>query len=93
MRSVSLHLFRVIFCGLLFDGLGGEAATSGAIEGNAASARVSEKLGYVKAGEGVVSPRGTPVREQRFRLGSTSWQPPFPIGIVGLGPCLPLFGL
>ena len=34
-----------------------------------------------------------PVREQWFSLGSTSWTPPFPIGIIGLAPCLPLFGL
>jgi RimJ/RimL family protein N-acetyltransferase len=84
---------RAAMLGLLFDGLGGETAMSGAIEGNVASARVSEKLGYAKVGEGVVSPRGTPVREQWFSLGSTSWTPPFPIGIIGLAPCLPLFGL
>ena len=36
--------------------------------GNVASERVSEKLGYVAAGEGVASPRGEPVREQHFRL-------------------------
>jgi RimJ/RimL family protein N-acetyltransferase len=83
---------RTAVLGLLFDGLGGEIATSGAIEGNIASARVSEKLGYAKAGEGVVAPRGTPLREQHFRLESSSWRPPFPIGITGLGPCLPLFG-
>jgi RimJ/RimL family protein N-acetyltransferase len=84
---------RAAVLGLLFDGLEGKTATSGAIEGNVASARVSEKLGYAKAGESVVSPRGTPVREQQYRLESSSWRPPFPIGITGLGPCLPLFGL
>jgi hypothetical protein len=84
---------RAAVLGLLFDGLGGEAATSGAIEGNVASARVSEKLGYANAGERVVSPRGTPVREELFRLESSGWRPSFPIGITGLAPCLPLFGL
>jgi RimJ/RimL family protein N-acetyltransferase len=84
---------RAATLALLFDGLGGEIATSGAIEGNIASARVSEKLGYAKAGESLVSPRGTPVREQQFRLEVSSWKPPFPIGIAGLAPCLPLFGL
>lgn len=84
---------RAAALGLLFDGLGGEVATSGSLEGNIASARVSEKLGYVHDGEAVASPRGEPVRERRFTLERSRWRPPFPIGIVGLGPCLPLFGL
>jgi RimJ/RimL family protein N-acetyltransferase len=84
---------RAAMLGLFFDGLGGEVATSGAIEGNVASARVSEKLGYAKAGECFVSPRGKPLREQQFSLSSTNWRPPLPIGITGLRPCLPLFGL
>lgn len=80
---------------LLFGGLGGRTATSGALDGNLASARVSEKLGYVPAGEGVVSPRGVPVREQKFRLEREAWEEldRVPVEIVELEPCLPLFGL
>ena len=87
MRAAVLHL--------AFAGLGAEAAESGALEGNAASARVSQKLGYEPAGEGVQSPRGQPVREQRFRLTRARWErmdrPP--VEIEGLERCLPLFGL
>lgn len=46
---------------LAFDGLGAASAESGAIEGNAASARVSKKLGYADVGEGTVAPRGVPL--------------------------------
>jgi RimJ/RimL family protein N-acetyltransferase len=43
---------------LLFDGLGGREAASGAIVGNDASLGVSRKLGYVETGMSTVSPRG-----------------------------------
>ena len=85
MRTAILELF--------FRGLGGDVATSGALEGNLSSARVSAKLGYESAGEEFVSPRGEPVRAERFRLRRERWQPPFPVEIVGLERCLPLFGL
>jgi RimJ/RimL family protein N-acetyltransferase len=84
---------RAAALSLLFAGIGGEVGTSGALEGNAASMRVSEKLGYAAGGEGVASPRGVPVRERRFRLERADWRAPFPVEIVGLEPCLPLFGL
>ena len=42
---------RAAVLALAFDGLGAEVATSGAIEGNVASRRVSEKLGYEPNGE------------------------------------------
>jgi RimJ/RimL family protein N-acetyltransferase len=79
---------------LVFDGLGIDTATSGAIAGNAASAGVSQKLGYEPAGEKSVAPRGVPVREQRFRLSRARWQSHShpPVEIDGLAPCLPLFG-
>ena len=80
---------------LAFSGLGAVAALSGAIEGNVASARVSEKLGYADAGEGVVQPRGVPVRERRFLIQVERWKhiehPP--VEIAGLERCLPLFGV
>ena len=79
---------------LLFDGLGGEVATSGYIEGNERSRSVSDKLGYVVSGEGTVAPRGTPVREIQLTLDRAAWhaveRPP--VEIIDLAPCLPLFG-
>ena len=60
---------------LAFDGLGAEIATSGAVEGNPASRRVSEKLGYEPNGEALLAPRGTPVVEQRYRLTRERWDP------------------
>jgi RimJ/RimL family protein N-acetyltransferase len=86
---------RTAILALAFDGLGAEAATSGALEGNRASARVSEKLGYELAGEGVAEPRGEPVRELHFRLTRSRWRTleHAPVAIEGLEPCLPLFGL
>jgi RimJ/RimL family protein N-acetyltransferase len=86
---------RAAVLALAFEALGARVATSGAIEGNVASARVSEKLGYASAGEGVVSPRGEPLREQRFRLTRERWESlEHPdVEIVGFEPCLPLFGL
>jgi RimJ/RimL family protein N-acetyltransferase len=84
---------RAAMLALLFDGLGVEVATSGALEGNIASARVSAKLGYEPAGEDVASPRGLPVRNRKFRLARERWQPPFAVEIAGLQACLPLFGI
>jgi RimJ/RimL family protein N-acetyltransferase len=86
---------RTAMLALAFDGLGAETATSGVIAGNEASARVSAKLGYEPAGEGVVAPRGEPVRELYFRLTRERWLhlEHAPVEIEGLEPCLPLFGL
>jgi RimJ/RimL family protein N-acetyltransferase len=84
---------RAAMLALLFDGLALDVATSGALEGNVASARVSEKLGYEPAGEDVASPRGVPVRNRKFRLTRERWHAPFPVELDGLEPCLPLFGL
>ena len=80
---------------LLFRGLGGRVATSGALDGNPASSRVSEKLGYVSSGDGLASPRGVPVRQQNFRLERDTWaaRERIAVELVGLEPCLPLFGL
>jgi RimJ/RimL family protein N-acetyltransferase len=80
---------------LAFSGLGAAVAVSGAAEGNIASQRVSGKLGYEKAGEKWVEPRGVPRREIVFALTRESWERSErpPIETVGLEPCLPLFGL
>jgi RimJ/RimL family protein N-acetyltransferase len=78
---------------LAFHGLGAATAESGALEGNAASARVSEKLGYRHVGWSEVAPRGVAVAHQDFELDRADWEAAFPVEIHGLGPALPLFGL
>jgi RimJ/RimL family protein N-acetyltransferase len=85
---------RAAILELAFSGLGAIAAGSGAIAGNVASARVSEKLGYTDAGERQHLRNGEPVRERRFLIRREQWgqvEHP-PVRIVGLEPCLPLFG-
>jgi RimJ/RimL family protein N-acetyltransferase len=78
---------------LAFRGLGAELARSGAVEGNAASLRVSEKLGYRVVGSGHVAPRGVEVGHTDVELRREDWRPPFVVEIEGLGTCLPLFGV
>lgn len=86
MRAAVLHL--------AFEGLGALAAETGALEGNAASQRVTERLGYAPHGERVVSPRGAPVRERRFRLEREAWirLRRSDIELIGLDGCAGLFG-
>jgi RimJ/RimL family protein N-acetyltransferase len=78
---------------LAFRGLGAKAATSGAIVGNEASKRVSEKLGYRLAGMSIVSPRDEPVDHYDLRIERTEWKAPFQVEMAGVDRCLPLFGL
>lgn len=77
---------------LAFRGLGAQAATSGWLEGNLASARVSEKLGYTETGISEIRPRGVAVPHHDMRLDRVRWVPLVPVEIVGLEPALPLFG-
>lgn len=84
---------RAAILELAFRGLGAVAATSGFLEGNAPSARVSEKLGYVETGISEISPRGMPVPHHDLRLERKDWISPFPVEISGLEPALPLFGV
>jgi RimJ/RimL family protein N-acetyltransferase len=78
---------------LAFEGLEALAAESGAIEGNSASARISEKLGYRPNGQTLVAPRGTPIVEHRFRLQRDEWRRDFMrVEIEGLEPCIAMFG-
>jgi len=77
---------------LAFRGLDAGVARSGAIDGNAASLRVSEKLGYGVTGRSTHSPRGFEVGHTDLELRREDWRPPFPVEIEGLEPCLPLFG-
>ena len=70
---------------LAFRGLGARVALSGALEGNIASARVSEKLGYRVAGTSSVSPRGVPVPHTDLRLDAADW-PGYPVELEGVDP-------
>ena len=78
---------------LAFRGLAARTAGTGVLEGNAASARVSAKLGYEDAGIATQAPRGVPVREQKLVRRREGWVSPVRVDIVGLEPTLPLFGL
>jgi RimJ/RimL family protein N-acetyltransferase len=78
---------------LAFRYLGAEAATSGWLEGNAASGRVSEKLGYQETGVSEISPRGTPVPHHDVRIERADWRSPVEVEITGLDGCLGLFGV
>jgi RimJ/RimL family protein N-acetyltransferase len=84
---------RAAVLALAFDGLNADVATSGAIEGNIASRRVSEKLGYEPNGESLVAPRGTPVVEHHYRLPRERWDPGrYPVRIEHLEACRSMFG-
>jgi RimJ/RimL family protein N-acetyltransferase len=83
---------RAAVLDLGFTGLGAATAVSSWLDGNETSRRVSEKLGYVPAGEHTESPRGVPVTAHVARLARTDWSPPEAVEIVGLAPTLALFG-
>ena len=87
MRAAVLHL--------AFEALGAERAQSGALVGNARSVAVSEALGYRRDGQEVRRRDDEAVRVQRFALEREAWLPTrrADIGVEGLAPCLPLFGL
>lgn len=85
---------RAAVLALAFDGLGAEVAESGFFEGNAQSARVSAKLGYVDNGDEVWAVGGERVVEHRLRMARDSWRRDLvPVAIEGLEPCLKLFGV
>ncbi len=85
---------RAAILGLAFDGLGAEAAESGYLAGNAASARVSEKLGYQLLSEEVLAIEGRRMVEVRVRCTPQTWRRDLvPVTIEGLEPCLQLFGV
>ena len=86
MRAAVLHL--------AFAGLGALYATSGAFTDNYASQAVSRKLGYLDDGIELYVRRGQPATTRRLRLDLQTWQVTraVPVTIVGLEPCLPMFG-
>ena len=87
MRAAVLHL--------AFAGLGAERAETGAIEGNEPSIRVTTGLGYRPNGEAVHVDGDERRRELKFLLDRADWEARRrdDIELLGLEPCLPLFGL
>jgi RimJ/RimL family protein N-acetyltransferase len=87
MRAAVLHL--------AFAELGATGAASGAFTDNPSSLRVSGRLGYEPDGIERRAVRGRPATLRRLRLSRDRWQTcrTTPVGVVGVGPCLPLFGL
>jgi RimJ/RimL family protein N-acetyltransferase len=84
---------RAAVLALAFEGLGALVAESGYVDGNLASARVSERLGYVANGQHVVAPRGDPIAEHHVRITPDTWRRDLvPVTIEGLEPCLGFFG-
>jgi RimJ/RimL family protein N-acetyltransferase len=85
---------RAAVLALAFEGLGAELAESGYFEGNAASARVSAKLGYTDNGEEVLAVGHERGVEHRLKVGRDTWRRDLvPVTIEGLDPCLKLFGV
>lgn len=87
MRAAVLHL--------AFAELGAVAALSPVFEGNTASERVAERLGYRPDGIDLVEVRGRRVAAQRYWLTREAWEEhrTVPVTVTGLEPCLPFFGL
>lgn len=61
---------------LAFRGLAARRALSGALDGNTASHRVSEKLGYRVVGRNRVAPRGAPVGHTIREITGPEWRSP-----------------
>ncbi|WP_017571034.1 GNAT family N-acetyltransferase [Nocardiopsis halotolerans] len=87
MRAAVLHL--------AFAELGAVAALSPVFEGNTASERVAERLGYQRDAVDLVEVRGRRVAAHRYRLTREAWEEhrSVPVTVTGLEPCLPFFGL
>lgn len=85
---------RAAALALAFEGLGAEAAESGYIAGNAAAARVSEKLGYRVSGDEIYVIEGRRELEIKVRCIRGTWNRDLvPVAIEDLEPCLKLFGV
>ena len=87
MRAAVLHL--------AFAALGAERAETDAVEDNGPSLGVTTKLGYRPNGDVVDATNGKRTRLLRFVLDRSGWEAirRDDIEVVGLDPCLPLFGL
>jgi RimJ/RimL family protein N-acetyltransferase len=79
---------------LAFDHLGATRARSAAFSDNAASLRVSEKLGYRRDGTETIARRGRPADEVRLLLDAASFRrPDWTLEVEGLDGCLPALGI
>jgi RimJ/RimL family protein N-acetyltransferase len=80
---------------LAFHGLGAATAVSHVLDGVEASARVSQRLGYVEAGQRSIEVRGEARVDHELRLTRDRWidRERISVRISGLETCLPLFGL
>jgi RimJ/RimL family protein N-acetyltransferase len=87
MRAAVLHL--------VFAALGAERAETDAVEDNGPSLGVTTKLGYRPNGDVVDATNGKRTRLLRFLLERPGWEAirRDDIEVVGLEPCLELFGL
>jgi len=85
---------RAAVLAFAFDGLGAEVAESSAFLDNAASNRVSRKLGYEENGRGRLAPEGVARETQQFRMTLEGWRsrPRPAVHIQGLDACRELFG-
>jgi RimJ/RimL family protein N-acetyltransferase len=80
---------------LAFEALGASLATSGAIEGNAASLGVSLKLGYEVVGMSTCAPRGVEVSHTDLAISRAVWERSarVPVTVEGVdGPARGLLG-
>jgi RimJ/RimL family protein N-acetyltransferase len=86
MRAAVLHL--------LFAGLGGVVAYSGAFEDNGPSLGVSRSLGYVENGDELFDREGAMSRQVKLKLDRSVWEQHRrdDIEIDGLDACLDWFG-
>ena len=64
---------RLMILHLAFDGLGAQAATTGAFEDNAASNGVTRKIGYQPNGREVVAREGAATVSLQYRLERPDW--------------------
>ncbi|WP_315093077.1 GNAT family protein [uncultured Cellulomonas sp.] len=87
-RGVGTRM-RLMILHLLFEGLGGQHATTSAFADNAASTGVTRRIGYAENGVGVVVREGTPAQSLRYVLDRATWdaRPP------GLRPDVTLVGI
>lgn len=87
MRAAVLHL--------AFAGIGAERAETDAVEDNGPSLGVTSKLGYRANGDVIDATNGKRTRLLRFALDRSGWEAirRDDIEVLGLEPCLDLFGL
>ncbi|MCO1657880.1 GNAT family N-acetyltransferase [Pseudonocardia humida] len=84
---------RAAVLGFAFDHLGAVEAVSGAFADNAASLRVSEKLGYRRNGTCRHARRGEPATEVLLRLEPADFvRPDWTLRVEGLDACRGLLG-